>query len=580
MIDKDIVNEIRSNIDIVEIISNYIPLTKRGKNYFGVCPFHDDNNPSMSVSSDKQIYTCFSCGATGNVFNFVMNYENISFREALKILSVKAGIHIDVGQAREVDNKYKHLYEIYELSQKFYLNNLNSSDGKEAKEYLHNRDLDDEIIKEFQIGLSLNKRDLLIKLLSKKGYKEEEIIKSGLALENNYGLNDIYHNRIMFPLWDNKGNIVGFSGRIYNSTDSSKYINTKETEIFKKGLILYNYHRAKDECRINKRIIIMEGFMDVIRAHIVGIKNVVATMGTAVTKEQASLIKRLAKEVILCFDGDEAGSKATLACSLELEKIGVIPKVVRLEENLDPDEYIKKYGAEQFNRKLDNAISIIDFKMQVQKNKYNFSNSQELSEYLHNIIEELIKIDDDILREVTINKLNKETGIDIKVIKNNLEKRLNDKPVTIVDVPKKIKEKYDKYVKAEQYLLFYMFISKEVVKKYIRSIVFMPTEKYRLLAKEISYFYKTNGYVSIADLISQNNDSELLKTINEIECLELRDNYSDEEIDDYIKVIEEFNVNFEINRLRNEMKNVVDVALKNQLFNRILELKKRGHSND
>ena len=285
------INNIRNSVNIVDVVSSYIPLTKRGKNHFGVCPFHDDRDPSLSVSYEKQIYTCFSCGATGNVFTFIMDYEHLSFYESLKKVADIGGVAFDFGYSKPKVNKHRELYEIYEVAQLFYQNNINTEQGLVAKEYLFKRDFNEDVIKEFGIGLSLRDNEMLTKLLLKKKFLVEDLIKSGLVVNNNYGHNDIYYNRIMFPLTDITGKIIGYSGRIYNNEDTAKYINTKETPIFKKGELLYNYHRAKEESRIKKQVIIVEGFMDVIRCYTKDIKNVVATMGTAITKNQAMLIK-------------------------------------------------------------------------------------------------------------------------------------------------------------------------------------------------------------------------------------------------------------------------------------------------
>lgn len=286
VISNEQINNIRSSNDIVDIISGYLPLVQRGKNYFGVCPFHDDHSPSMSVSKEKQIYTCFSCGATGNAIKFVMDYENISFLEALKLLADKAGINIDIKNSNNniILNKHKTLYDIYDLASKFYQNNINTTSGLKAKEYLKNRNIDDKIIREFGIGLAIKNNSVLTQLLMRKNYSTSDMLKSGLIIKPRTDYVDIYYNRIMFPLYNLNGQVVGFSGRIYDSNDSSKYINTKETEIFKKGELLYNYHRAKNSCRQKNKVIVMEGFMDVIRAYTVDVDNVVATMGTAVTK--------------------------------------------------------------------------------------------------------------------------------------------------------------------------------------------------------------------------------------------------------------------------------------------------------
>ena len=571
------INNIRSSVSIVDVISDYIPLTKKGKNYFGVCPFHDDHAPSMSVSETKQIYKCFSCGATGNVFNFIMDYEHVSFIEAVKMVASKAGIDVKFEGYKEQPKKNNDIYEIYELSNKLYQNNINTSSGTKALEYLKNRSIDEDVIKEFGIGLSLKKHDVLTNLLTKKGYTKEQQLKSGLVIENDYGFQDIYYDRIMFPLWDMFGKVVGFSGRRYDDVKEYKYINTKETDIFKKGEILYNYHRAKDEARRKNQVIIMEGFMDVIRAYTIGVKNVVATMGTAVTKENASNIKRMAKEVILCFDGDSAGSKATFACINELSKIGVIPKIVRLPNDLDPDDYIKKYGKEAFISMLDNPINVMDFKLRYLKEGKDLTSSIDMASYVNQIISELNNLDDDVLREITIKKISEEASLDEDFIRSHLEKKEVKEIVT-----KKVEtKKYNKYEKAEQNLLYYMLRDPEVIKLYNKKITYMPTMKYRFLAREISYFYKQFDYINIADLLSfLKDDPDMIKTIGEIDFLDLKEEHSKEEINDYINVIYEYNVNREIEKLKEQMKKETNPLVKAELGSKIMNLRIRREEYD
>ena len=250
------INEIRTSVDIVEIISSYLPLIAKGKNFFGVCPFHSDHSPSMSVSKEKQIYTCFSCGATGNVYNFIMDYENVSFIEAVKIVANKAGFILNINDDLKTD-KNKKLYDIYNISQKFYMNNINTANGIDAKKYLEKRNINNDCIKEFGIGLAIDSRDSLLKLLLNKNYDAKDIEKAGLVIKNNYGYSDMYSDRIMFPLFDLTGKIVGYSGRVYNKDIKPKYYNTKETEIFKKGETLYNYHKAKESVRENNKLIVV-----------------------------------------------------------------------------------------------------------------------------------------------------------------------------------------------------------------------------------------------------------------------------------------------------------------------------------
>lgn len=576
------INDIRSSVDIVDVVSKYVSLTQRGKNYFGVCPFHDDHSPSMSVSKDKQIYTCFSCGATGNVFKFVMDYENISFVEAIKKIADIGGITVALD-----DYKFEHksvnnsLYDIYDLSLKFYQNNLNTSEGIKAKDYLYKRQITDDMIKYFEIGYSLKQRSLLTKLLLKKDFSENDLIKSGLVIKNEYGLSDIYTNRIMFPLHDLNGRVVGYSGRIYDGVDSSKYINTKETDIFKKGELLYNYYRAKDEARNLGQVIIMEGFMDVMRAYSVGIKNVVATMGTAVTKNQALLIKRMANEVILLFDGDRAGAKATFACANELLAIGINPKIVRLEENLDPDEYILKYGKDKFLNKIKNPITVMDFKLDYLKKDKNLNDSNETASYVNEILNELNNIEDDVLREITLTKLSKDSALDVDFLRSKLNVVTKVKKVEKKVEPKKVK--LTKYEKAEVYLVNYMLKSSEVVNICINKLSNLPTKKYRDLERLIISYYKEYGYINEVDFLTYvlDKDEEYMNTIKEINKLNIKENFNLEEINDYINVILDYNIEEEKKRLTKLLHETNDSDKKVEIGQKLVELKMlRGEKYD
>ena len=319
---------------------------------------------------------------------------------------------------------------------------------------------------------------------------------------------------IMFPIWDVTGKVVGFSGRIFNGEDTNKYakyINTKETPIFKKGELLYNYHRAKNACRQKNFTVIVEGQLDLIRVYSIGLFNIVATMGTAFTKEHAMLVKRLARDVVICFDGDGAGEKATLACGNELENLGITPKIVRLEDSLDPDEYIRKYGKNRFLEKIDNPISFMDFKLSFYKNNKNLNDNNDVANYVNTIVNELSRIDDDVLKELTLKKLSLESKLDIEFLRNSLNnKKVVKKDIKIVTNP--VRE--NKYELATKYLIYYMLKDKKAIKIYNNSKVFIPNEKYRLLAKEISCFYLNNGFIKVDDLINSFvNDDDIIKLI-------------------------------------------------------------------
>ncbi len=567
MINNDIINEIRNKSDIVSVISNYVPLTKRGKNYFGVCPFHDDHSPSMSVSPEKQIYTCFSCGATGNVFTFVSEYEHISFIEAVKLLGNKLGYNLTTHE--KIDTKSED-YKIYEIASKFYQNNLSSSLGKKAIEYLLNRGIDRDTIKKFGIGLSLSK-STLTDLLINKGIKLDKLIELGLS---NTMSNDLFLNRIMFPLYDLSGNVVAFSGRIYNMKDSSKYINTKETTIFKKGNLLYNYHNAREHLKKNDYVIIMEGFMDVIRASIVGINNCVATMGTAFTKEQANIIRKMTDNVILCFDGDKAGEEATISAIKVLEGIGINPKIIRLEDDLDPDEYIIKNGKDAFISKINKAINVIEYKLSLLKKDKNFNNLEDISEYIDNSIKELIKVNDDILVELTLKKFETEYKIDYEILKKKYETYNNKKNIKEIKAVKVNKKGLTIYEKAERSLIYYMLRSADVLTLVEHNISYFPTMEIRYLSNEIIDFYHKYGKIDVADFISFISSKEdLLKVLYEIINMDMKDEYTNLEIEDYISVIKKYFKKDKISKLEKSLKEETDPLKQAQILSEIMAVK-------
>ncbi len=570
---EEIIN-IQRKTNIVDIIKDYVPLAQKGKNYFGICPFHDDHNPSMSVSEEKQMYKCFVCGNSGNVYNFIMEYEKVSFIEAVKIVAEKIGIIIDVNNInKEVDNKYSNLYDIYDISYKFYQNNLNTAYGKEAKKYLLDRNIDENIIRQFNIGLSLSNSELY-SVLKKKGFSDNDILSSCVALEKNGKIYDLYKNRIMFPLYDLQGKVVGFSGRIYTKSDESKYINTKETKIFKKGELLYNYHVAKKIARSEKNIIVVEGFMDVIRLSTIGINNVVATMGTAVTKHQAELIKKLALNIILMFDGDKAGEKATESYIQQFGQDDSNIKVVRLEDNLDPDEYILKNGKDKMIEHLSHPISIYDFKLSVYQKDIDFSNSKDVSNYINIMVNEINKIDDDIVRNLEIKKLSKLTSVDENIIISKIKPN-NNKRIQINNIkPKNIKT--TKYEKASRYILHHMINDNNAILYYYNNLSYLPFDNERKLANEIVKFYKKYDSFNLNDFIIYLNDNkELVNLVIDIDSMNLSNEESNDDLDDYFSVIKQYLYDNQIKKLTNELKLETNDIKRKEIAQKIVDLKKK-----
>lgn len=567
---------IQRKANIVDIIRDYVPLTQRGKNYFGICPFHDDHNPSMSVSPEKGVYKCFVCGNAGNIFNFVMEYEKVSFYEAVKIVADKIGVSIDISTSKKENTKKSPLYDIYNISYKFYQNNLNTVYGKDAKKYLLNRKIDEDVIKNFNIGLSLSDSELC-NALKAKGFKDDDIVSSGVAVQNGNNIYDIYKNRIMFPLYDLEGNVVGFSGRIYNQKSESKYINTKETEIFKKGELLYNYHIAKKEARKEKNIIVVEGFMDVIRLSTIGIANVVATMGTAVTKYQLNLIQKLAPNITLMFDGDKAGEKATNAFIELANGNDSNIKVVRLEDNLDPDEYILTKGKDKMIYNLSHAQSVYDYKLSSYKENIDFNDSKEVSNYINVMIKEFEKIDDDIVREIEIKKLSESTNVSYDLIKSKLKD--SEKKVIITHKPKNIK--INKYEKASKYILYRMINDNNMILYYFNNLSYLPNDTERKLASEIVLFYKKFNSFNLSDFIIYLEDKkELINLVVDISDLKYTEDELNDNIDNYFDVIKESLYNNQIVKLTSELKNESNSVKRMEIAQKIVDLKIKESNKD
>lgn len=565
---------IQRQVDIVDVIRDYVPLTQKGKNYFGVCPFHDDHNPSMSVSNARQMYRCFVCGASGNVFNFVSEYEKVSYFEAVKIVADKIGINVDIGNIKKKDFIKSPLYDIYDITCKFYQNNLNTNYGRKAKEYLKNRHIDDSIIKEFKIGLSTMNTEV-IEILKSKKFSTDDILKSGVCVQNGNYIHDLYKNRIMFPLFDIDGNVIGFSGRVYDEASDNKYINTMETEIFKKGNLLYNYHNAKSEARKSKSIIIVEGFMDVIRLWSIGIKNVVATMGTAITKNQASLIRKLSSNIILMFDGDKAGEKATKSFLEIFDMSDADIKIVRLEDNLDPDEYILTKGKDEMLYHLSHAKSKISYKLDSYKENINFNDSEDVSKYISLVIPELEKITDDIIRDLEIKKISELTGVSASDISSKIIKKKDDK--IIVKNIDHTSVRLNKYNKASDIIIYNMIKNTNYISHYYNNLSYLPDPLYRKLANEIVLFYKKYESFNINDFIVYLEDKkDLINIVARVQDMGLSLCENTDELDSYIKVIKEYISKKKIDDLTKELKTTSNEVKRKEIAKQIVEIKKES----
>ena len=569
-ISKELIDEVKSKNDIVDIIGSYISLNDKNK---ALCPFHNDHSPSFSVHPDKQIYKCFSCGESGNVITFVEKFLGISFQEAVKLLADRAGIKLNINVPKKT-NKYDKYYEITDTVNKYFKNNIFSSNGQQALKYLNDRHIDKDIINEFNIGLSTNNK--LHEILAKK-YNLEDLLKIDIVREVDNKIYDTFQNRIMFPIIDEDNNVVGFSGRKYlkNDLDNkqlSKYVNSRETDIFIKSKIFYNINNALPNIKKSKEIIITEGFMDTIRMVSIGYNNTVALMGTAFTKEHLDKIIKYKCRVVLNLDQDNAGVLGTISIGDELIKNNIDVSVIVFDDYKDSDEYIINKGKEAFDYAYKNRISYIDFKFKYLKSNKNMKDSTDISKYINEAIKSLNDIDDDILKELKINELSREFGIDESVIKNKI--KISSKK-EVKKEEKITKKRYDKYDISEIRILYLMLNYDDVILYFENGLGYLIHDNMMALAYKIVEFRNDYGYFNYSDFIDYISDNESLnETVKEIMRYHNEDEYTESELEDYFDTIKEYSVKKRINELKREMNETLDVNKKIELANKINKINK------
>lgn len=396
----EIIEEVRSRNDIVDVISAYVKLQKKGSSYFGLCPFHNEKSPSFSVSRQKQMYYCFGCGAGGNVFTFLMEYENYSFVEALRYLADRAGVDLpeqeySEAERRRADEKAV-LLEIHKRAAQFYYVQLKSSQGEQAMAYLRGRQLGDDTIKAFGLGYSSKFSNTLYQFLKSKGYADDMLAKSGLiTMDEKHGPHDKFWNRVMFPIMDANNRVIGFGGRVMGDA-KPKYLNSPETLIFDKSRNLYGLNRARTTRK--SYFLLCEGYMDVISLHQAGFTNAVASLGTALTAGHASLIKRYVQEVYLTYDSDDAGTRAALRALPILKDAGITAKIIRMEPYKDPDEFIKNLGAEAFEERIEKARNGFMFSLEILERDYDLKSPEGKTGFLNEAARRLGRFEEEIER--------------------------------------------------------------------------------------------------------------------------------------------------------------------------------------
>ena len=574
-ISNEEINEIRSRANIVDIISGYLQVSSKGKNYVALCPFHNDHSPSLIISPEKQIFNCFTCRTGGNVFSFVMKYENVSFAEAVSIVAKKVGFNLKNNVFVKSENKYSKDYEIYEYAMKYYLNNINTTDGSKARDYLLKRGINETIIKEFKLGYSGSSKDTFYKLATNKGWDIETLNKLGLINKVNENVYDTFINRVVIPIENLKGEVVGFTGRIFNGEDNTaKYLNTKETEIFKKSSLLFNYHNAKNYIRDRKSVIVVEGNMDAIKMSAKGFKNVVALMGVALSKEQIDILKRLKVPVILMLDNDNAGEEATIKNGESLINSGVDTKVIRLSGAKDPDEYLEKFGIDAMQNNIDKAIKYIDFKIECLKKDKDLSNMEDLITYVKEVINS-INGEDDLTKEIILSKISKDYAIDIDILKSNLKTEVK-KDVKKEETQEVRDKKLTKYQKASHKVLYYMLMDSKYINLYKNTLGYFKERIERVLASEIVYYESNNGNIDVADFTTTIMGSE-----DEYEFLQIilsengNTSVSDEEFNSCVKAILDIYKKDEIIKVKGLIASELDQTKKEELVKKLIDLKRK-----
>lgn len=479
---EELIEEIRNNNDIVDVISQYVILKRSGRNFFGLCPFHKEKSPSFSVSPDKQIFHCFGCGVGGNVIHFVSKIENLNFRETLELLADRANIQLPTLDSSFADNKRAMLkskvYEINEITAKFYHENLYKPTSKEAQEYIKKRKLDNRTLKSFLIGYS-GIFDELYQLLKQKGFTEEEILASSLVNKTDNGkFIDRFRKRLMIPIQDATGKFIAFGGRVLDDS-KPKYINSPENIVYSKGRNLFGLNIAKKGD--TKRIIIVEGYMDAISLYQRGITNVVASLGTALTEQQGRLLRKNSEQVIIGYDADGAGQAATLRGLEILQNMGCDIRVLQIYGAKDPDEFIIKYGPERFQKCVDSAISLVEFKVKILKQNLDINNVNDKIKFLNEIAKILSKVDNNMEKEIYIDKISKEYKISKEAIYGEVNKLIyskqNDKKVlerapVKAYIKKEETEKLDESIIKREKMVIYILVNyPEATYKKIKDII-------------------------------------------------------------------------------------------------------------
>jgi DNA primase len=543
---KEMIEKVIEANDIIDVISEYVELKKAGKEFKGLCPFHREKTPSFMVSQEKQVYHCFGCNASGNVVTFIMDIENLTFKEAIEFLADRVGITLEETVLTEREYQRKKLideiYKVNKLATMYFYNKLFSEEGRQALTYIRKRGLTEATIKKFGIGYSPPHGNGLLNFLKEKGYTESFLVKAGLLSQKNNRYYDKFRNRVMFPIIDVKGNVIGFGGR---SIDDSlpKYLNTPETEVFKKSKTLFAINFAKKTQQ--DKFIIVEGYMDAISLHQAGIDCAVASLGTALTEDQARLIKRYKGNVVIAYDADEAGISAALRGLDILDELNLNIKVLTIPYGKDPDEFIKKEGVEAFNQLIENADSLIEFKAKVYRKNLDLDNPQDRIIYVKKIAKDIAKLSDEVKREVYISSAAKVAQIPENAVRTEVARFVNR------EIEKNQKNMYmagnirhniysSSKISPEKYLIALLLYDNNLYKRVKETITADMLENVKLkpIFGEIMSRLEDGKKTQINDIVYLLQEENLISDFNDIiKAFYESENVTEQAVDDIINKI-------------------------------------------
>ena len=550
----ELIDEIKNNNDIVDVISQYVHLKRSGRNYFGLCPFHNEKSPSFAVSPDKQIFHCFGCGVGGNVIHFISKIEGINFRESIELLAERANIVLpkleNVGDNKTQELKEK-IYQINKETAYFYHENLYKPTARMAQEYVKKRKLNNSTLKEFLIGYSGNFNELY-NFLKSKGFSDEAILASDLVNKNDRGQYiDRFRHRLMFPIQDVRGRIIAFGGRVLDDS-KPKYINSPENLVYIKGRHLFGLYNAKKHD--TKKILIVEGYMDVISLHQRGITNVVASLGTAMTEAQGRLLRRSSEQIVLGYDADGAGQEAIIRGLEILRNLGCDVRVLQISGAKDPDEYVTKYGPERLVKCIDDAISLVEFKVRVLKKNLNIENTGDKIKFLNKISKILAKVENSMEQEIYIEKISKDYDISKDALYSEIKKILYPKNANSkvlekrniqYNIPKKEDTKIsESRLKRENTIIAMLLMSNvnvySKIKNKIKPEDFKLEKNKKILEKVYGEYEK--GITEIYDVLNLFEEEDIINHITEIMAKDYGITDIDKGIDDILSTYERENL--------------------------------------